>query len=84
MFNPQHHKEKKGWVNLPTPVVELSLPRRGCRGPGVQGLGQEHSLYPVHYLDKQVLDTSVQETGSWLAFTEPPERMGFNGGGRLL
>uniref|UniRef100_A0A8C9PRS8 ER membrane protein complex subunit 4 n=1 Tax=Spermophilus dauricus TaxID=99837 RepID=A0A8C9PRS8_SPEDA len=62
MFNPQHHKERKGWVNLPTPAVELSLPGRGCRGPGVQGLGQEHSLYPVHYLDKQVLDTSVQET----------------------
>lgn len=33
-----------------------------CRGRSDRGGGQGDSLYPVGYLDKQVPDTSVQET----------------------
>ena len=33
-----------------------------CRGRSDRGGGQGDSLYPVGYLDKQVPDSSVQET----------------------
>nr|XP_010596607.2 ER membrane protein complex subunit 4 isoform X2 [Loxodonta africana] len=42
-------------------AIELSGPGGG-RGRSDRGSGQGDSLYPVGYLDKQVPDTSVQET----------------------
>ncbi|XP_009208131.1 ER membrane protein complex subunit 4 isoform X3 [Papio anubis] len=43
-------------------AIELSGPGGGSRGRSDRGSGQGDSLYPVGYLDKQVPDTSVQET----------------------
>ncbi|KAK1338885.1 hypothetical protein QTO34_019552 [Cnephaeus nilssonii] len=43
-------------------AIELSGPGGGSRGRSDRGGGQGDSLYPVGYLDKQVPDTSVQET----------------------
>ncbi|KAF6129853.1 ER membrane protein complex subunit 4 [Phyllostomus discolor] len=43
-------------------AIELSAPGGGSRGRSDRGGGQGDSLYPVGYLDKQVPDTSVQET----------------------
>ncbi|KAM7159601.1 ER membrane protein complex subunit 4 isoform 3-T3 [Molossus nigricans] len=43
-------------------AIELSGPAGGSRGRSDRGGGQGDSLYPVGYLDKQVPDTSVQET----------------------
>ncbi|KAI5936860.1 ER membrane protein complex subunit 4 isoform X3 [Manis javanica] len=43
-------------------AVELSGPGGGSRGRSDRGGGLGDSLYPVGYLDKQVPDTSVQET----------------------
>ncbi|XP_014921910.1 ER membrane protein complex subunit 4 isoform X2 [Prionailurus viverrinus] len=43
-------------------AIELSGPGGGSRSRSDRGGGQGDSLYPVGYLDKQVPDTSVQET----------------------
>ncbi|XP_058522105.1 ER membrane protein complex subunit 4 isoform X2 [Ochotona princeps] len=43
-------------------AIELSGPGGGSRGRSDRGSGQGDNLYPVGYLDKQVPDTSVQET----------------------
>uniref|UniRef100_A0A4X2KF95 ER membrane protein complex subunit 4 n=1 Tax=Vombatus ursinus TaxID=29139 RepID=A0A4X2KF95_VOMUR len=46
-------------------AFELSGPGGGSRGRSDRGGGQRDSMYPVGYLDKQVPDTSVQET-DWI------------------
>nr|XP_023968832.1 ER membrane protein complex subunit 4 isoform X2 [Chrysemys picta bellii] len=43
-------------------AIELGGPGSGGRGRSDRGSGQGESLYPVGYSDKQVPDTSVQET----------------------
>uniref|UniRef100_A0A6I8PBS6 ER membrane protein complex subunit 4 n=1 Tax=Ornithorhynchus anatinus TaxID=9258 RepID=A0A6I8PBS6_ORNAN len=61
-------------------AIELSGPSGGGRGRSDRGSGQGDSLYPVGYLDKQVPDTSVQETDRILV----EKRMELSGGGLLL
>ncbi|KAM9121580.1 ER membrane protein complex subunit 4 isoform 2-T2 [Pangshura tecta] len=43
-------------------AIELGGPGSGGRGRNERGSGQGETLYPVGYSDKQVPDTSVQET----------------------
>ncbi|XP_034854896.1 ER membrane protein complex subunit 4-like [Mirounga leonina] len=43
-------------------AIELSGPGGGSRSQSDQGSGQGDLLYPVGYFDKQMSDTSVQET----------------------
>ncbi|XP_019482757.1 PREDICTED: ER membrane protein complex subunit 4 [Hipposideros armiger] len=59
-------------------AIELSGPGGGSRGRSDRGGGQGDSLYPVGYLDKQVPDTSVQETDRILV--EKVQRYRYHGG----
>ncbi|KAH0626272.1 hypothetical protein JD844_001176 [Phrynosoma platyrhinos] len=43
-------------------AIELSGPGSGSRGRSDRSSGQGDTLYPIGYSDKQVPDTSVQET----------------------
>ncbi|XP_026578345.1 ER membrane protein complex subunit 4 [Pseudonaja textilis] len=43
-------------------AIELSSPGSGGRGRSDRGSSQGDTLYPIGYSDKQVPDTSVQET----------------------